>query len=157
MRKCLSSIKAQVKMKKKKKRMILMLYNQTVTYNGTKVSNFIATTNQRAFYFSQQNILSCTSGTGSKIFHCLYYRISEKKHTQSLPTVWSWQGWQTNPTASSQACHNCTLMTSQAVGLSPAPNVTQGSPENIQILEVSPQSHDGIYLTHWKQIVNVIR
>lgn len=32
-------------------------------------------------------------------------------------------------------------------GLSPAPNVTQGSPKNTQIPEVSPQSHDGIYLT----------
>lgn len=48
-------------------------------------------------------------------------------------------------------------MTSQAVGLSPAPNVKQRSPENVQIPEISPQSLDIICLTCLKWVLNVIR
>lgn len=95
--------------------------------------------------------------TGSKIFSLFALRNQRRSVFGSLPTVWSCQGWQANHKGSSQACHNCTLMTSQAVGLSPAPNVKQQSPESVQIPEISPQSLDIICLTCLKWVLNVTR
>jgi len=49
------------------------------------------------------------------------------------------------------------LMTSQGVGLSPAPTVRQQSPENVRIPETPPQSLDIIYRTCLKCVLNVSR
>lgn len=92
---------------------------------------------------------------GTEYFHCA--KEPRRSVSGSPPTVWSCQVWQAHQKGSSQACHNCTLMTSQAVGPSPAPNVKQQSPENAQMPESSPQSLDIIYLTCLKRVLNVIR
>lgn len=94
---------------------------------------------------------------GAGYFHCLCYKEPEKKCLQVPTTVWSCQGWQANQEGSSQACHHCTFMTSRGVGLSPAPNVRQQSPDNVQMPETPPQSLDIIYLTCLKWVLNVIR
>lgn len=92
---------------------------------------------------------------GTKHFHCA--EEPRRSIFGSPPTVWSRQVWQAHQKGSSQPCHNCTLMTSQAVGPSPAPNVKQQSPENAQMPELSAQSLDIIHLTRLKRVLNVIR
>lgn len=122
-----------------------ILYTQRII---DKVSNLTATTNLRVFHlFSEKKNLSCSISQGSRIFHCLYYTEPKKKRLQVPTNCLELAGLAGKLERIKSSLSNCTLMTSQAAGLSPAPSVTRGSPENIHIPEISPQSLGIIYLT----------
>lgn len=104
----MNSVKAQVKMKKKREE---EEWYSFCTTRQSPVTGPRFLTSQQPSSTWAPSTFHAPQAHRAKFFTVCTARNQRNSTLRFLPTVWSCQSWQTNPTASSQACYNWRTLT----------------------------------------------